>query len=81
MPKDRVNLLLDRDAVERGKHYAEAHDTSLSQLVSAFLAALPTGEPLDERALPPVARRLFRAAAGGPDREDYRRHLLEKYGK
>jgi len=81
MPKDRVNLLLDRDAVERGKRYADANDTSLSQLVSAFLSALPTGDSVDERALPPATRRLFRAAAGGPDREDYRRHLLEKYGK
>jgi hypothetical protein len=25
-------------------------------------------------------RRLLGVAAGGPDREEYRRHLVEKYG-
>jgi hypothetical protein len=26
-------------------------------------------------------RRLLGIAVGGPDREDYRRHLIEKYGQ
>ena len=28
----------------------------------------------------PTVRRLYGIAAGGPDEEDYRRDLLEKYG-
>lgn len=80
MPKDRVNLLLDHDAVERGRAYCELHGTSLSQLVSEFFAALPTQESAQLAGLSPVVRRLLGAAAGGGDLEDYQRQLVEKYG-
>src|SRR6185503_4032080 len=42
--KERVNLLLERGAIERARRYSERHDTSISSLVSEFLSRLPADE-------------------------------------
>lgn len=80
MARERVNLTVDREALERGRRYGRRHGLSLSRMVSDFLRRLPeedaTGEPL-----PPAVRRLLGSGLGGGDREDYRRHLEEKYGR
>ncbi len=84
MSKDRVNLSVDREALERGRRYGQRHGVSLSRLVSDYLRTLPdpTASPGD---LTPAVRRLLGsalspdpgsgsgavAAAGGIDREDY----------
>lgn len=85
MTKERVNLTVDPDALERGRRYGRRHGLSLSRLVTDFLRALPDGE--DEAGgdeLPPAVRRLLGSAVGAVevsgDRDDYRRHLEEKYG-
>ena len=78
--KRPTNLTLDRDAVARGERYGAAHGTSLSQLVNRFLHSLPDeGSVEAPTELAPAVRRLF-ALAPGADREEYRRHLREKYG-
>lgn len=79
MARVTKNLSLDPRAVERGERYSERHATSLSQLVSDLLLRLPLEEADEE--LPPVVRRLLGVAAGGGGRDDYRRHLEEKYGR
>lgn len=81
MPKERINLLLDREAIRRGKRYSQLHETSVSKLVSDFLSNLPVDDKPPTSELTPTVRRLLGIAAGGPDLEDYRRHLLEKYGR
>ena len=81
MPKSTLNLTVDSTIVERARKYGERHDTSISRLVGDFLARLPLEEEEDLSNLPPITRRLFGVAAGGPDEEDYHRHLLEKYGR
>ena len=81
MSKITKNLLLDRDAVARGERYSRRHQTTLSRLVSDFLARLPQGER--ETELTPAVSRLLGAAANGAasvGREDYREHLSRKYG-
>lgn len=80
MPKERLNLLVERTAIERGRRYSEAHRTSISRLVSDFLSRLPVGEQPHEEALTPTVQRLL-GAARGAEREEYRRHLIEKYGR
>jgi len=81
MAKATLNLTIEEATVERARRYGERHDVSISRLVGDFLGRLPLedDEQLDE--LPPITRRLFGIAAGGPDEEDYHRHLLEKYGR
>ena len=80
MPKKRLNITVDADVVERARRYTRRHNTSISGLVTEFLSQLPEADPTGEQELAPTVRRLLGIAAGGPDREDYRRHLLEKYG-
>ena len=80
MPKKRLNITVDADVVERARRYTRRHNTSISGIVGEFLAHLPEGEGDEPAELSPTVRRLLGIAAGGPDREDYRRHLLEKYG-
>ncbi|MGH9895917.1 MAG: DUF6364 family protein [bacterium] len=75
-----TNLSLEPDAIERGQRYGRLHGKNLSQLVNNFLRALPL-EPVRQRDLSPLVRRLRGVAAGGQtDREDYREHLIRKYG-
>lgn len=80
MAKSTLNLSIDDAAIERAKRYSERHDTSISRLVSDFLARLPLEEDEQELALSPTVRRLYGIAEGGPDEDDYHRYLLEKYG-
>lgn len=80
MPKKRLNITVDEAVVERARQYTRRHNTSISGLVSEFLSQLPEGDSPENEGLSPTVRRLLGIAAGGPDREDYRRHLLEKYG-
>lgn len=79
MPKDRVNLTVDQEALERARRYGDRHGLSLSRLVSDYFHTLPdpASSPLD---LTPAVRRLLGSGLGGGDRADYRRHLEEKYG-
>lgn len=77
MPKKRLNITLDPDAAERARRYTQRHDTSISRLVGEFLLHLPDDEA--DRELTPTVTRLRGIAKGGPDREQYRRHLLQKY--
>ena len=81
MPKERVNLFLDRDAMERARRYSQKHDTSVSRLVSDYLAGLPTEEAEVAAELTPTVRRLVGVAAGGGDRKAYREYLYRKYGR
>ena len=80
MPKKRLNITVDPDVVERARRYTRRHDTSISELVGEFLSHLPDADGSGPADLSPTVRRLLGIAAGGPDREDYRSHLLEKYG-
>ena len=77
MPKKRLNITLDHDAAERARRYSRRHNTSISRLVGEFLSQLPDEEM--HRELTPTVSRLLGIARGGPDREQYRRHLVQKY--
>jgi hypothetical protein len=79
MPKKRLNITLDHETAERARRYTKRHNTSISRLVGEFLSQLPE-EGQKERGLTPTVMRLRGIAKGGPDREGYRRHLLDKYG-
>jgi hypothetical protein len=80
MPKQRLNITVDPVVIERARRYTKRHNTSISRLVTEYLAQLP-GEDAFEETLTPTVRRLLGVAKGAGDREDYRRHLAEKYGR
>ena len=83
MPKDRVNLTVDDDALERARRYGNRHGLSLSRLVSDFFRTLPDPASSVPPELTPAVRRLLGSGLGDRacgDRDDYRRYLEEKYG-
>lgn len=80
MSKQRLNITVDPAVIERARRYTQRHNTSISRLVTEFLSQLPV-EHDSEETLTPTVRRLLGVAKGGGDREDYRRHLVEKYGR
>lgn len=80
MPKKRLNITVEPDVFERARRYSDRHGTSISRLVSEFLAKLPEAEDVGRAELPPTVRRLLGVAKGAADREDYRKHLIEKHG-
>jgi hypothetical protein len=74
----KLTLSVDEKVIERAKRFAERRGTSVSRLVEQFLDILarpPKPEPEDDT---PVLRQLRGILKKG-DREDYRRHLVEKY--
>ena len=77
MAAHKLTLSVDPEVVEAAKRYAQAHGTSVSQLVEAFLAAVSSENV--PPATSPVLTRL-RGTLRGADVEDHRRHLIEKYG-
>jgi hypothetical protein len=79
MSKQRLNLTVEPSVIERARRYTERHNTSISKLVTAFLSQLPDAREPDE--LPPTVKRLLGVAKGGPDREEYRDHLVDKYDR
>ena len=72
----KLTLSIEADAVRRAKRYARTHGTSLSRMVGQFLAVV--SEVSDGPARSPGLRRLRGVIKTG-NREDYRRHLREKY--
>jgi hypothetical protein len=80
MPRESLNLSVERASIERARRYAELHGTSISRLVDEFLAALPVEEPSREH-LSPIVRRLLGVAKGSNlGVEDYHEYLMQKYG-
>jgi hypothetical protein len=73
----KLTLKLDRDAIERAKHYASRRQTSLSRMVQVFF------EQLDDNESPPAGT-LVRSLAGSvpvPESfdDDYAEYLWKKY--
>ena len=76
MPKKRLTLSVEEAVIERAKRFSRRHKTSISRLVTDFLGSLEdaSGDAT------PVVDRLTGVIPSTASREDYRRHLDEKYG-
>ena len=77
--KTKLTLLVEVNLIERAKQYASRHNTSVSQLVSRYLASL---EQVEENAveLTPRVKELIGVLPPGPGIEEYHQYLDEKYG-
>jgi len=75
MPKTKLTLSVDPAVVERARRFSQRNDTSISQLVSAFLASLEDEEGVST----PVVTRLRGVLPSSVSREDYRTHLGAKH--
>jgi hypothetical protein len=77
MARKKLTLSVDEQVIERARRYSRLHNTSISQLVSNYLAQLGADE--GEQAYSPTVRRLLGILPSETDIEQYHRHLEEKY--
>ena len=78
MALKKLTLSVDEDVIETARRYAQQSNTSISRLVTQFLARLPLSE---KRRFSPTVRRLLGILPHDVDVAEYRRHLAEKHGE
>jgi hypothetical protein len=76
MPRKKLTLSVDEEAVRRARWFTKKHDTSISRLVSEFLLSLGDSEVPDT----PIVSRLVGILPSDTRLEDYHEHLVEKHG-
>lgn len=73
--KKKLTLSVDAAVVERAKRFSRRNDTSVSELVTSFLASL--GE--EGESASPLVTRLRGVLPETVSRDEYRTHLEEKH--
>lgn len=74
MPKKKLTLSVDEAVVERAKRFSRRNQTTVSRLVTDFLASLET-----EAGSTPVVTRLRGILPPTVTRDEYRDHLETKH--
>ena len=77
MPRKKLTLSVDEAVIRRARRFSKRHGTSISQLVSDFLATLGEGSAEDT----PIVSRLRGILPADAREEEYGRYLEEKYGR
>lgn len=79
MEQTKLTIRLSREMLDRAKRYARSHQTTLTKLVSAYLAQLNLeGDALADAA---IVRRLSGVLPQDASIEDHRDHLENKYAQ
>jgi hypothetical protein len=81
MAKRKLTLTIDEHIIDRAHAYSEAHGTSVSELVSAYLDSLARARERTRTSYTPTVQRLLGILPATTRLEDYHRHLHEKYGR
>ena len=76
----KLTLSIDEAVISQAKQYAKANHTSISEMVEIFLANV-TGSDREKKEAPILrsVRGLLKGVDPGDYRNDYRRHLSQKY--
>ena len=74
----KLTVRVPRHLLVNAKRYAHAHQTTLTELISAYLQRIPAESEVLDNA--PVVRRLTGSLSPEVSVEDYKKHLDEKYG-
>jgi hypothetical protein len=78
MEQTKLTVRVPRDLLENVKRYAAQNDTTLTNLIEAYLRRIPAQEPLDQA---PIVRRLTGILPKDVTVQDYHEHLEKKYGQ
>jgi len=78
MEETKLTVRVPRELLENIKRYATQNNTTLTDLIQAYLRAIPAQEPLDNA---PIVRRLSGTMSQAVSIQDYKKHLGEKYGQ
>ena len=76
MSKKKLTLSLDAAVIERAKRFSRRNGTSVSKLVSEFLASLRN----ESGKSTPIVTRLRGVLPSSVSRDEYRDHLKSKHG-
>jgi hypothetical protein len=78
MQETKLTVRVSRDLLENVKRYAAQNNTTLTDLIEAYLRHIPAQTPLDDA---PIVRRLSGMLSQDVSVDDYKKHLEEKYAK
>ncbi len=78
MEQTKLTVRVPRDLLENVKRYAAENNTTLTNLIEAYLRRIPAEKSLEEA---PIVRRLSGSLAPKVNVQDYKKHLEEKYGR
>lgn len=78
MQETKLTVRVPRDLLENAKRYASENNTTLTELIGAYLEKLPGKGTLENA---PLVRNLSGSLSEHVSVKDYRHHLDEKYGK
>lgn len=78
MEQTKLTVRVSRDLLENLKRYAWQNDTTITDLIEAYLRRVPVQGTLDEA---PIVQRLSGSMSTAVSVQDYRAHLEEKYGQ
>ena len=73
----KLTVRVPRHLLENAKRYAQAHQTTLTELISAYLQHIPSESDVIDHA--PVVRRLTGLLSPDVSIDDYKKHLEDKY--
>jgi len=76
MNETKLTVRVPRELLENIKRYAAENNTTLTDLIEAYLRHIPAREPLDNA---PIVQRLSGALSQVVSIQDYKKHLEEKY--
>ncbi len=75
MEKARLTVQVPRDLLENAKRYAAQNNTTLTELISAYLQRIPAQRSLENA---PIVRRLSGILSPEIGVQEYKNHLEEK---
>jgi hypothetical protein len=78
MEQTKLTVRVLRDLLENAKRYAARNNTTLTDLIEAYLRRIPAQGLLDDA---PIVRRLSGILPENISIPDYHEHLEEKYGR
>ena len=78
MQETKLTIRLPRELLENAKRYARRQNTTVTNLISAYLRRMPASIDILEEA--PIVRRLSGTLSRNVSITDYQKHLEAKYG-
>jgi hypothetical protein len=78
MQETKLTVRVPRDLLENVKRFAFLHNTTLTDLIEAYLRQIPDQSSLNDA---PIVRRLSGILPAELSPLDYKKHLDEKYGQ
>ncbi len=78
MEETKLTVRVPRNLLENIKRYAAQNNTTLTDLIEAYLRRIPTQSTLEEA---PIVRQLSGTLSQNVTVQDYNKYIEEKYGK